>query len=169
MTPALSSKGVNQPIGISMLQALLLTGLGGLLAIGGALVGHYVQAEEARKVRAETRQREDFYRFHADRKAAYASCYQAFTLARETIFWLEQRPDDTDLGERLRLQFLDAHDAFTVVKLIGSPEAAEAVGPLMQAISSAALTGTVLDKEAWGQHMGVLLRTTRGELLSPRE
>jgi hypothetical protein len=55
------------------------------------------------------------------------------------------------------------------VKLIGSPEVAEVVGPLMQAVSSAALTGEALDKEAWGQNMGALLRTAREDLLSPRD
>jgi hypothetical protein len=151
-----------------MLQTLLLTSMGGILAICGALVGHYVQAREARKVRAETRQREDLYRFHEDRKAAYASCYQAFTCVRETLFWLEQRPNDTDLNEKLRLQFLETHNVFTIVKLIGSHEIADVVSPLMQAVSAAALTGAALDKKAWGQNMDAMLRRSRKELIDPR-
>jgi hypothetical protein len=71
------------------------------------------------------------------------------------------------LIERLRKQHLDAHDAFTVVKLIGTEACAAEVGELMQAVSSAALAGEELDTDAWGRHMHALLDVARGDLLNP--
>ncbi|MEU8306864.1 hypothetical protein AB0C84_25235 [Actinomadura sp. NPDC048955] len=73
-----------------MLQSLALTGLGGLLAIVGTLLGHRWQAVEARHSRLENYQREDRYRLHQERRAAYADFHLAVGHARSTT-WLGSR------------------------------------------------------------------------------
>ena len=99
-------------LGVIVLQSLLLTAIGGVIGVGGALFAAQWQAREARRVRKEQEARDDRYRLMNERIAAYRTFYIAAGSARHIIE--RQAP-----AQEVR-QARDAMwEAFTLVALIG--------------------------------------------------
>jgi hypothetical protein len=102
-----------------MLEALLLAGLGGFLAIAGTVTGQHLQARHNRRIRVEEYAREDRYRLFRDRLEAYREYHVAVGNARRVMGLYSRSRDDTGLLETLKEARSEAWRAYTLVWLIG--------------------------------------------------
>jgi hypothetical protein len=69
-------------------ESLLLTTLGGLLAIAGTSLGAWWQLRTSRETRREQYRREDMYRLQNERRQAYASYITAAGGVRTALRYL---------------------------------------------------------------------------------
>jgi len=141
---------------------LLLTALGGAVALTGTFVGHRWQAAEARRIRFEDHAREDRYRHHAARTETYIRFVAAFTRAREAAFAKEQGHEDP---EQLRLTFLALMDVSASIQIIGTPEASAAASPITSAVSAYTLSDGPYLQEDWREITSRFLEVARAELV----
>jgi hypothetical protein len=74
-------------LSMDLVQSLLLTSLGGVIAGLGTWLGARLQHKEAGRVRKEQYDREDSYRLHSDRVKAYCDLYLAAGKIRSALTW----------------------------------------------------------------------------------
>lgn len=132
-----------------MLQSLLLTGLGGLIAITGTVIGQRLQAREAKNMRIEDRTREDRYRLHKERLDAYVRFHVQFGLARRPMLAYSEAADAPEALEQVSEARIAAWQAFVFVRLIGSPKAVAAARAVMWEITAVAWDEKKFEKDRW--------------------
>jgi len=93
-------------------ESLMLTALGGVIGLAGIWLGARVQAREADRVRREQFEREDRFRLHKERIAAYSEFYAATGRMRRL---LKGHQDLSLCREHRSVLWL----AYTTVLLIG--------------------------------------------------
>lgn len=152
-----------------MLQSLLLTGIGGLLAIMGTFVGQHMQARVTQRIRDEDRAREDRYRLHAERLQAYVAFHTKFGEARRVLV----RHSKSDNDSTAQVKAMEARNAawhsFVTVRLIGSPDAVASARALMWEITAIAWEGKKFDPDEWSNLVVKFRTAARRDLVGADE
>ncbi|QKW39375.1 hypothetical protein HUT06_39520 [Actinomadura sp. NAK00032] len=148
-----------------MLQSLALTGLGGLLAIVGTLLGHRRQAAEARHSRLEGYQREDRYRLHQERRMAYADFHLAIGRARSMVRTIEMADGDDDGFNKIKDARSDVWAALVPLWHVGSEEVVRTAGEFLSRIDAVMQEGSRLDLDQWKDLVKDYASAVRRDLL----
>lgn len=141
-----------------MLQSLLLTALGGVLGIGGALLASQWQAREARRIRKEQDARDDRYRLMQERITAYRDFYIAAGSARHVI----QRQAPT---QEIRQARDTMWEAFTLVALIGDKGTWDQARTMLRMIDVVTFEGSPFNVETWNELIRSYVRISRFDLI----
>ena len=96
---------------MALVDSLLSAALGGLIGTSGTLLAWRTQAREARRTRGEQYRREDSFRLHAERVAAYHDFYMAAGHARGFM----QRPHTEDMVAEARREIWDGYPKLVIV------------------------------------------------------
>lgn len=115
-----------------MLQSLVLTGFGGLLAITGAIAGYLLQNREARRARSESYKREDLFRLHQDRRQAYQDFHVAFVRNQPSLWATIDFPDDADRRAKVREARQEVHLSYLPLWHIAAEEVVQAARAILQ-------------------------------------
>lgn len=151
-----------------MLQALALTGLGGLLAIIGTIFGYYLQAREGRRARSETYEREDRFRLHRDRRESYAAFHLAFGNARLAMFSFMDSRGDPEYLARVREARDGAWATYVPLWHVGADEVIGIAGNLMSEIEAVGWHGDNFDPDRWGEMVDAYVLAVRNDLTGQR-
>jgi len=150
-----------------MLEALLLAGLGGVLAIAGTVAGQFMQARNAQHVRAEEFTREDRYRLHRDRLEAYREYHVALGGVRPVMALYSRSKDDTELHNTLKEERNKAWRAYTLVWLIGEEKVVDAASGLLKLVDDVTWHGAGFQPDLWGAGIRAYVEAARSDLLQP--
>src|ERR1022692_322201 len=142
----------------AVLQSLLLTALGGVLGVGGALLASQFQAREGRRVRREQDARDDRYRLSRERIDAYKAFYIAAGSARHAI---DAGLSIKKVQERRQVLW----EAFTLVALIGDANTWDHARTVLRVISDVAFDGSSLNVDEWNELIRVFIQSSRLELI----
>jgi hypothetical protein len=151
-----------------MLQPLLLTGFGGLLAILGTIAGYILQTREARSVRAGAYGREDRFRLHQDRREAYRAFHLAFGEARDVIELYMESRDDIALLKKVQDAREEAWRKHLTVWHIGAVEVVQAARKIMGELTDIGWNGATSDNERWIVLIGSYVLAVRNDLLGEK-
>jgi hypothetical protein len=141
-----------------VLQSLLLTALGGVLGVGGALIASQWQAREARRVRKEQEARDDRYRLMNERIMAYRTFYIAAGSARHIIE--RQAPAQEILQARDTMW-----EAFTLVALIGDENTWDQARTMLRMVSAVTFEGSPFNIDAWDKLIRSYIQASRLDLI----
>jgi hypothetical protein len=145
-------------MGVIVLQSLLLTALGGVLGVGGALLASQWQAREARRVRKERDARDDRYRLTQERIKAYRDFYIMAGNARHVI-------EDQGSVEEIRQARKVMWEAFTLVALIGDENTWHQARTMLRIVSEVAFEGSCFDVDTWNELIRDYIRISRLDLI----
>lgn len=152
-----------------MLQSLLLTGLGGLLAIAGTIAGHAWQARENRRIRLEGYRREDRYRLYNDRLQAYRELHLAVGKARKALAGYSNESRDPDPSDRVMELRNEFWSAYTLVWLIGGMEVVRASTRIFNTVDAVVAGNEKFDSSRWGELVRSYISAARADLFHATE
>jgi hypothetical protein len=141
-----------------VLQSLLLTALGGVLGVGGALLASQWQAREARRVRKEQEARDDRYRLMNERIMSYRAFYIAAGAARHVIERQAQPQDIVRARDEM-------WEAFTLVALIGDEKTWGQARSMLRMVSAVAFEGSPFNIDAWDELIRSYIQVSRLDLI----
>jgi hypothetical protein len=148
-----------------MLEALLLAGLGGALAIAGTVTGQYMQAHNAQRVRAEGYAREDRYRLYRDRLEAYREYHVSLGAARVVMALYSRSQDDAQLLNTLKEERNKAWRAYSLVWLIGEEKVVKAATVLLKMVDDVTWHGAKFQPDPWSDGIRASVEAARSDLL----
>jgi hypothetical protein len=124
---------------------LLLTTLGGLLAIAGTSLGAWWQLRISRETRREQYRREDMYRLQNERRQAYASYIITAGRVRTTLKHLgPQTSREEAMAARNDLYYW-----FIQIRLMGGHDVVMATEELLQEVNEIIFGGGKLEEERY--------------------
>jgi len=145
-------------------QPLLLTGLGGVLAIAGTVIGQFWHARTARQERHEQWAREDAYRLHGERREAYAAFYLAAGHAR-LIMATYPAPISSEGLAELEEARMALWKEFVSVRLIGVRDVLAAARTLLTMVDRVAQRQEEFAPTPWVEAIDVYVGRARRDLI----
>jgi hypothetical protein len=148
-----------------MLQSLVLTSLGGLLAIAGAIAGYLLQNHEARHARFESYNREDLFRLHQDRRQAYRDFHVAFIGARPAVNAAMDSPDDTELRAKVREARNVVLASYIPLWHVGAEEVVQAARNMMHDLHAVGWHGATSSWDDYVKLVDLYVLAVRNDLM----
>ena len=139
-------------------ESLVLTALGGGIGVAGAVAGARMQANDARRSRQEQYEREDRFRLHQERIAAYSRFYVIVGQLRASLGTDPQ--GQAALDKRAELWH-----AYTGVLLLGSEAVLKIAVEVVLQADNVVWRGAPLDRDAWRQLIRRLQLALRTDLI----
>jgi hypothetical protein len=150
-----------------MLQSLILTGFGGLLAIGGAVAGYLVQTRDAQRARAEPYTREDTFRLHQDRRQVNRDFYLAYGSTNAMMDAMKS-PDDPELRAKVRAARDELHGSYVPLWHIGAEEVIQAARSILNEMQAVGWGGATTSWERHTTLVSAYVLAVRNDLLKQR-
>jgi hypothetical protein len=147
-----------------MLASLLLTCVGGLIAITGSIVGQRMQARTERRSRAAQHDREDRFRLHKERTKLYSRFYLDMKTLRRAVMRQEE-PSTRGTDEAINAAQDTAWWTFAKIRLMGSPDVVVAARSLMLYITAAISGEGEFELEHWSALVVAYRTAARGDLI----
>ncbi len=154
---------------MSLWESLLLSGAGGVLALGGTWVGFQIQVREQRRARSEQVSRENLLRLHAERVAGYTDFYREGGEMRAVLGRLAGAPNDDALITEARRQREVLWNECARVTLIGSRLAASNAWALLNYVTDVTHGDAVLDSDQYRLLIWDFILAARADLIFPDE
>ncbi|GIG88223.1 hypothetical protein [Plantactinospora endophytica] len=148
-------------------ESALLTVLGGLMAAGAGLLAAVLQGRQAARARAEQQSREDRYRLHQDRVAAYLDFHLSASNARGVMQDVTGETEEAD-AERRAARNATQH-SYVMVMLIGGAETIAAARRTMVYIDGVVFRREPFDAPAWSDIIGGFQQAARYDLTGHRD
>lgn len=146
--------------------SLLLTLTGGVLAIAGTATSLRIQAKHANLARQEEYKSEDTYRLFEKRQLAYSELYLRLGPVRRCLSALYQNSDSEEAAKAASEARSQYWSAYTVVRLIGSPEVYNAANDLLRWIDQS-MDVKQFDSSSYRSLLNRFTRAARAELVNP--
>jgi hypothetical protein len=143
-------------------ESVLLTVAGGVMAAAAGLLGAAVQERQAARVRQDQQKREDQYRLHQDRVAAYIAFHLPASRARG-IMQDAAGGTGEDATQR-RAARNETHSAYVKVVLIGGADVIVAEHRIMTYIDSIVYQRELFDSNAWSDAIESFQEAARHDL-----
>jgi len=142
-------------------DSLLLTTLGGLLAIAGTSLGAWWQLRISRETRREQYRREDMYRLQNERRQAYASYITVAGRVRTTLRNLgSQTSREEAVAARNDLYYWSVQ-----IRLMGGHDIVMATEELLREVNEILFGGGELEEERYRSLVAAATDAARRELL----
>jgi hypothetical protein len=148
-----------------MLQSVILTGFGGLLAITGAIAGYLLQNREARRARLESYKREDTFRLHQDRRQAYQDFHLTFVRAQPSLYATIESPGDVELRAKVREARQEVHQSYLPLWHIAGPQVVQAARGILDVYDAVGWRDAPYSWDNWIDRVDCYVLAVRNDLL----
>lgn len=143
-------------------ESVLLTITGGLVAAGAGLLGTTLQVRQAARAGLAQHEREDRYRLHQERVAAYVEFAVSSGSARAAMQDLTSETDEDD--DERRTARNDAQRHYLKIVLLGAAAVIVAARRMMAYADGVVFQRDPFDPDSWDDLLGSFLEAARHDL-----